>query len=154
MTSKQILTLVISFIVLLSGSAAVFALDSYGGAAQDSSPSGRPGEVAGGSRAVEENYGERIGEKLGSGLANITTGWLEIPKTVISTTNEYNIALGITGGLFKGILHMLGRTAAGALDLITFPLPTDPVVQPQFIWEDFDRESSYKPILTSRDLRD
>jgi len=42
-----------------------------------------------------------------------------------------------------GIVHMLGRTLCGTVDLVTFMIPTKPLVNPDFIWKNFDRETSY-----------
>jgi putative exosortase-associated protein (TIGR04073 family) len=85
--------------------------------------------------------------KLGAGLANLALGWLEIPKNMIATANQTNVLFGISGGLLKGILHTAGRTLAGAADLLTFPLPTRPIVQPEFIWQRFGTETHYGPVF-------
>jgi hypothetical protein len=37
---------------------------------------------------VERSYGKVVADKVLNGLANVATGWLEIPKSMINTTNE------------------------------------------------------------------
>ncbi len=94
-----------------------------------------------------EDYGMAIAEKLGTGFANIGLSFLEIPKNVINTTNEADVALGVTGGVLKGGLHMVGRILAGVADVVTFPLPTEPIAVPQFVWENPTMETHYNPLF-------
>jgi hypothetical protein len=35
----------------------------------------------------------------------------------------------------------------GVTDLITAPLPTKPIVQPRYVWDDFDKTNSYGPVF-------
>lgn len=93
----------------------------------------------------QRGYGEKVGYKALNGLANIVTSPLEIPKNIINTTNQSNVAYGFVGGLAKGILNTAGRIASGVADLVTFPLPTKPIAQPVYIWDDFDIDTSYGP---------
>jgi putative exosortase-associated protein (TIGR04073 family) len=88
-------------------------------------------------------YPTKVGEKLGNGLANVVTGVAEIPKTMIVTSKREGVAYGMTAGFFTGIVHMVGRTLTGAVDIATFFVPTTPIVRPPYIWEDFDRETTY-----------
>jgi len=100
---------------------------------------------------ASQDYGTEVGMKLGSSLSNIALGWLEVPKTVLATTNQVNLALGLSGGVVKGILHTMGRTLTGVIDLLTFPLPTRPIADPQFVWQDFDVETHYNPAFQLKD---
>ncbi len=90
-----------------------------------------------------DNYAEQVSDQAMSGLTNISTAILEIPKGMINATNESNVALGVIGGLTKGILHTAGRFASGVVELVTAPILTQPIAQPARIWEDFDTETSY-----------
>ncbi len=92
---------------------------------------------------TEQSYGSQVGNKALNGFANLTTAILEIPKNIINTTNDSNIVLGSVGGLAKGIIHTLGRMGVGLADLITAPIPTRPIAQPVYIWEDFDLDTTY-----------
>lgn len=89
------------------------------------------------------SYGETIGTKLGAGASSLILSPLEIPKNIINTSNEVNLALGLTGGVAKGFLHMAGRLLTGLVDVLTFAIPTQPIASPQFIWENFSTETRY-----------
>lgn len=98
------------------------------------------------------SYGSEIGAKAVNGFTNLLTAPLEIPKNIISTTNQSNIFYGIFGGLFKGIIHTAGRMAVGINDWITFPLLTKPVTEPLYVWDDFlDRDTTYGSIYRLQD---
>lgn len=88
-------------------------------------------------------YGGKVGRKASSAFANLTTGWLEIPKNMINTSNQSNVFYGIVGGLFKGVVNMAGRLGVGVADLITIPIPTQPIAYPIYVWDDFDVDTSY-----------
>ncbi|MCP5245481.1 MAG: exosortase system-associated protein, TIGR04073 family [Burkholderiales bacterium] len=94
--------------------------------------------------AMAQNYSTKVGEKLGTGIANAVTGFVEIPKTMIITGRRHGATYGMTAGLFTGLFHSVGRSLAGALDIATFPVPTTPIVQPSYVWDNFDRETTYK----------
>lgn len=96
--------------------------------------------------AQASSYAAKVGEKLGNGVANVVTGVVEIPKTMMVTGNEKGVAYGMTSGFFIGIVHMFGRTLSGAVDIVTFVVPTTPMVEPAYIWDDFDKETSYTPM--------
>jgi putative exosortase-associated protein (TIGR04073 family) len=93
------------------------------------------------------SYGSKVGNKALNAFANLTTGVLEIPKNIINTTNNSNIFYGVVGGLFKGLINTGGRIGAGIADLVTIPLPTKPIAQPEYIWEDFDVDTTYGPVF-------
>jgi putative exosortase-associated protein (TIGR04073 family) len=77
----------------------------------------------------------------------LNTAFLEIPKSVISVTNESNLVYGMTGGAAKGMVNAMGRLLSGMIDLITAPVLTKPIVKPDPIWEDFDAETSYGQVF-------
>jgi len=89
-------------------------------------------------------YFSRVGMKILSGVANVTTGWMELPKNIILWCQKDNsIIVGFPEGVLWGIFHTASRTGNGALDLATFWFPTFPSSNPLFIWDDFSEESSY-----------
>lgn len=93
---------------------------------------------------TSEIYFSRAGMKILSGVANVATGWMELPKNIaIWSQRDQNALIGVTEGTLWGIYHTVGRTGNGALDLITFWLPTYPIPNPPFIWDDFSKESDY-----------
>jgi len=103
---------------------------------------------------MQDSYGTYIGRKLGTGIANLTTGWIEIPKNALNTTNDMDtkyVLFGIVGGTIKGTLHAVGRTLTGVLDLVTFPLPTKPMIKQGYVWRNFDENTTYGPYFRLRD---
>lgn len=90
-----------------------------------------------------DSYFSNSSEKLVSGIANVATGWVELPKNIILTSQNEGPLYGITVGTAMGIMHTVGRSVVGVLDAVTFFIPTKPSVNPPFIWQDFSRETSY-----------
>ena len=89
-------------------------------------------------------YFSRASMKILSGVANVTTGWMELPKNIVLWCQKDNsILVGFPEGLLWGIVHTASRTVSGAVDLATFWLPTFPTPNPPFIWDDFSQESDY-----------
>lgn len=39
-------------------------------------------------------------------------------------------------------MHTLGRTLAGTYDLVTFMIPTQSLVHPEYVWNDFGKETT------------
>jgi len=84
---------------------------------------------------------EKMGKKLGRGIVNVVTGWVELPKNIYDTSVETNNPLmGITYGTLKGVGMTVVRTGAGAYDVVTFlfPIPQNyqPVLKPEFVFEE------------------
>jgi len=83
-------------------------------------------------------FAQDMGKKLTRGLANIVTGWVELPKNIYDTSVEDNIFSGLTVGLVKGIGMAIVRTGAGVYETITFPFPIPedyaPVLEPEFVF--------------------
>ncbi len=94
--------------------------------------------------AAASSYPARIGAKLGTGIANATTGIVEIPRTIRIANRLEGPAYAASAGLMTGIVHMLGRTLSGTLDLLTFMIPTKPIVKPDYVWQDFSKETTYR----------
>lgn len=92
---------------------------------------------------ASSNYFNNSSEKLVSGVTNAVTGWVELPKNIILTSQIEGPLYGITIGTVMGIMHTVGRSLVGVLDAATFFIPISPSVNPPFIWQDFSRETSY-----------
>src|SRR3989338_7965223 len=72
-------------------------------------------------------------EKLGRGVSNVFFGAvLEIPYHFGKEMERTNPVGATVSGLLKGVMLAVVRIAAGAADIVTFPVPT-----PQLI-ADFD----------------
>jgi putative exosortase-associated protein (TIGR04073 family) len=76
--------------------------------------------------------------KLGRGVANTLTGWVELPKNVYDTSVEDNALTGMTLGLAKGAGMTLVRMGAGIFEIATFPFPLpedyEPLLEPEYIF--------------------
>ncbi len=94
--------------------------------------------------ADEEKFPVSLEQKLGAGLINAATGWMEIVKTPVDISKKEGLGMGLTVGLAKGLFNVVGRTFWGVFDVVTFILPTKPMVEPHMIWQDFDKETRYK----------
>ncbi len=96
------------------------------------------------SQAVaSDSYTGDAAEKFVTGIANAATGWVELPKNIILVGQKEGPVYGATVGMAMGVMHTIGRSLMGVLDIATFLIPTKSSVNPPFIWEDFSRETSY-----------
>lgn len=94
-----------------------------------------------------ESYGETVSRKMLSGMANLTTSGAEIPKNIVRITNQSNIIWGLAGGTITGLLNTVGRIGVGLTDLLTAPIPTQASVYPLYVWDDWNQDTQYGPIL-------
>ena len=85
------------------------------------------------------SYAQEMTRKLGRGVGNILTGWIELPKNVYDTSVDSNVLAGVTLGLVKGVGMTVMRTVVGAYETVTFPIPFPedyrPIVEPEFVIE-------------------
>lgn len=76
--------------------------------------------------------------KLGRGVANTLTGWVELPKNIYNTSVEDNAFAGITLGVAKGVGMTIVRTGAGIYEIATFPFPIPedykPILEPEYVF--------------------
>lgn len=77
--------------------------------------------------------------KLGRGLANVLSGWAEIPKEIYDRSKDSETlgAIVFTAPVV-GVAKAFGRTAVGVFEVVTFflPVPEDygPIVEPEFVY--------------------
>ena len=75
--------------------------------------------------------------KLGRGLANAATGWIELFVTMHDEAREKDYIMGYLYGMPKGAVRALIRTLIGAYEILTFPIPIpedyEYIVEPEFI---------------------
>lgn len=82
-----------------------------------------------------------MGGKLGRGVVNASTGWIELPKQIVMLNEEWGPAFGVVLGSLHGLEVAAVRTLAGVYEAITFPVPIPagyaPVVMPAsaFTWQ-------------------
>jgi len=96
-----------------------------------------------GAIAFANDYGSQAASKFSRGIINLTTGWLEVPKNIGNESRQSNAGVGLTYGAVKGGVHAVGRTAAGALDTVTFFVPSKSIVHSDHVWDDFNTETTY-----------
>lgn len=100
--------------------------------------------------AEEPGLAQQIGTKFVRGVANLTTGWVEIPKQIyVVGTNEGWVA-GALRGPFDGLGMFAARTIAGAYEILTFPIPVPPnyhpMFSPDYVWETEPPAPSQVPV--------
>lgn len=87
-------------------------------------------------------------KKLGRGLVNILTGWIELPKNIYETSVQSNPLAGITVGLAKGLGMTVVRTGAGVYETATFPFPLPqeykPILEPEYVLEKTNKTTGTK----------
>ena len=99
----------------------------------------RPAEAAPRASA-QQDTGRLVMTKLFRGMVNAATGWMEIPKQMIQTSQSQGVGVGLSWGFAKGIGWAVGRSVIGAYEIITFPFPVPeeykPVLQPEYVLSD------------------
>jgi len=73
-------------------------------------------------------------DKMGSGVINVTTAWVELPKEITDVSERHNILAGWTVGLGRGMVLGLVRGTAGVIDVATFGVPpyNKPAMKPAY----------------------
>lgn len=61
--------------------------------------------------------------KMGRGLTNVLTGWIEVPKQISDGAQAENPVTGVGRGLMRGGGLTVLRTGIGLFETVTFPLP-------------------------------
>lgn len=71
--------------------------------------------------------------KLGRGIVNTGTGWLEVPVRIGDAKQDGTAVLWLVTGAFEGIAYGLTRTFYGIWDIVSFPIPPydRPVLDPE-----------------------
>ena len=61
--------------------------------------------------------------KMGRGLVNVLTCWIELPKQLHLGKQEDNPIAGMAHGLAKGVSLFVVRGGMGLYEAVTFPIP-------------------------------
>ena len=61
--------------------------------------------------------------KMGRGVVNVLTGWIELPKQIHLGSQEDNPIAGLGRGVLKGLGLTVLRGGVGIYEALTFPLP-------------------------------
>ena len=77
--------------------------------------------------------------KLGRGLMNTLTCFLEVPGEIYEESKEKDPFVGVTWGLVRGTCTALMRGLSGVYDVATFIIPpyNRPLMQPEYAIQSF-----------------
>ncbi|HNX81134.1 MAG TPA: exosortase system-associated protein, TIGR04073 family [Candidatus Omnitrophota bacterium] len=73
--------------------------------------------------AKAQPYFNTPADKMGGGIINLTTFWLDVPRTISQDSQEHSLFYGMTIGFFRGLAESVMRGSSGAIDAVTFGLP-------------------------------
>lgn len=90
------------------------------------------GATMGSAQAGEERWPTTAIRQLGRGLANVGFGFLEIPASILDVKDEDGEIAGLTYGPLRGVFRCCVREVVGVLEVATFPLAFEPIVEPEF----------------------
>ena len=65
-------------------------------------------------------YAQTPIRKLGRGIANMFTGFLELPQGIVDVAEEEGAAAAVTYGVTKGVAMSVLRTGVGMYEIVTF----------------------------------
>lgn len=89
-----------------------------------------------------EELAQDMSSKLSRGVANILTGWGEIPRQMIKSGRDKGWWAVVPVGLPSGAIMTVVRTATGAFETAFFFAPIRdsyaPIIEPAFVWERFE----------------
>src|SRR5262245_53242914 len=75
-------------------------------------------------------------DKFGRGMAEVTTGFLELPGNMVAISRDKGTVSGMTIGFAKGLGMIPLRELVGVYDILSSPFAPpghyDPVIEPQF----------------------
>jgi len=96
-------------------------------------------------------------DKLGRGLAGMTTGFLELPGNIVAENRDHGATSAATVGFAKGIGMIPVRELEGVFNFVTapFPFPNNygPIMHPEYPWGYFDgARSASVDRRTARDI--
>ena len=98
-------------------------------------------------------------DKLGRGLAGMTTGFLELPGNIAAENRDHGAGAAATVGFAKGIGMIPVRELVGVYNFVTAPIPYPngyrPILHPEYPWQYFEgSRSASVDHRTARDLED
>lgn len=78
--------------------------------------------------------------KLGRGVTNVVTCWVEVPRNIAIQWECTDPVTGFILGTVKGTGWGVARLATGVFDAVTFPFPVPPgyapLIEPEFVVTD------------------
>jgi len=87
------------------------------------------------------NYDNTALNKLGRGLINTGTCWMEIPTSIFKVSKEKDPLTGTTLGTAEGLVNGVLRGLTGIFDTVTFILPpyNKPLMNPEYVLQEADQ---------------
>jgi len=97
--------------------------------------------------------------KLGRGLADMTTGFLELPGNIVAENRDHGGTSAATIGFAKGVGMIPVRELVGVFNFVTAPFPYpnhyDPILHPEYPWGYFEgARSAHLDRRAERDIDD
>ena len=89
----------------------------------------KPDEVPDLSQPRQSFYSSPLG-RFNSGFMNIATGPFELIDQPRQEINRTNYLRGLIPGIFRGVTWLVVREAVGVFEIVTFPLPLKPHLEP------------------------
>ncbi len=84
---------------------------------------------------LDPNATREPARQLGRGITNVLTGVFEVPKSMHYVNQQEGGFAAVTYGLFQGLYRFATREVVGAVEVITFPMGWEPIIEPEFPFE-------------------
>jgi putative exosortase-associated protein (TIGR04073 family) len=88
----------------------------------------------------QQTDSSKMMHKLGRGVVNVFTCWVEVPRNIAIEWEKTDPATGLVLGTVKGFGWGFSRLATGFYDAFTFPFPVpenyQPMLDPEFVITD------------------
>jgi putative exosortase-associated protein (TIGR04073 family) len=88
----------------------------------------------------QQSDANKMFHKLGRGVVNVLTCWVEVPRNIAIEWEKTDPATGLVLGTVKGAAWGFSRLATGVFEVFTFPLPVpeayQPLMEPEFVVTD------------------
>lgn len=91
----------------------------------------------------QAGYCENVIRKLGRGICNVVAVPFEVAYNIEDVGEESGVMAGATYGVVRGLGHGLVRGVIGVYEVVTFPVSQTEIVEPEFIWENPDRDYEF-----------
>ena len=101
-----------------------------------------------------QEVADKSTRKFVRGVANVATGWVEIPKQIYNTWYQERTLASPMIGLGKGVGMAVSREVVGVFEMALpiSPAPTDwePIISPEFVFEPEMPRSALEPARPKR----
>ncbi|MCL5269758.1 MAG: exosortase system-associated protein, TIGR04073 family [bacterium] len=88
----------------------------------------------------EQSDAAKMMHKLGRGVTNVLTCWVEVPRNIAIEWERTDPVTGFIMGTVQGVGWGFARFATGVYDTVTFPFPVPPgyvsMLDPEFVITD------------------